>query len=212
MSGQEHRYVLYVPESLDLARPAPLVVFLHGKGECGTDNHAQLRVGLPPALLAQPKRWPCLVLIPQRPDPEKQWEDYDGMLMAQLQAVQRDYRIDPNRIYVTGLSQGGHGTWAFGARHPDRWAALAPICGYGDPAQIAGSIKDIPTWAFHGGKDDAVPPAQSEAMVAALVDAGNTSARLTVFPDAGHNSWDRVYRDSGLAEWMLAITKGRRSP
>lgn len=209
LNGQKHPYVVYVPESLDLSRPVPLVLFLHGKGECGTDNTAQLRVGLAPAVLAHPGRWPCLILMPQKPDAEKQWEDYDAMVMAQLSDVKNRYRIDPDRVYLTGLSQGGHGTWTLGALHPHLWATLAPICGYGDPGPVVPKIKDIPVWAFHGGKDDIIEPAQSAAMVDALIKAGSTHAMLTVFPEANHNSWDKAYGEPDLAVWLLDRRRGR---
>lgn len=208
LDGQEHGYVVCVPESLDLSRPVPLIVFLHGKGECGTDNQAQTRVGLPAAVRARPQRWPYLIVLPQKPNAEKQWEDYDAMVMAEVADVKARYRVDASRVYLTGLSQGGHGTWTLAANHPGEWAALAPVCGYGDPDTLAAKIKHLPVRAFHGGKDDVVKPSESEAMVKAINVAGG-HAILTIYPEANHNSWDRAYQESDLAEWMPYVTRAR---
>jgi predicted peptidase len=122
--------------------------------------------------------------------------------MAMLDAALRQYNLDADRVYLTGLSQGGHGAWVLAARHPERWAAIAPICGYGDPKAIAEPIKSLPVWCFHGDGDQAVPVAQSQAIVAAIKAAGG-EPKLTIYPGVGHNSWDKAYRDEPLADWFL---------
>lgn len=206
VAGTERRHVVYLPRDYDAAKKWPLVVFLNGAGECGTDGQKQLLAGLAPALCNRAEEWPCVVLFPQKPDRASAWEDWDAMLMAQLAATQREFAIDPDRITLTGLSQGGHGTWVLGARHKEIWAALAPICGYGDPVPLAKDLAALPIWAFHGEADTAVPVAQSKALCEAVRAAGGTP-KLTLYPGVGHNSWDKAYRDEKLAAWLLAQRK-----
>jgi predicted peptidase len=105
-------------------------------------------------------------------------------------------------VYLTGLSQGGRGTWEIGAKHADRFAAIAPICGWGDPEKLAPSLESMPLWAFHGEKDTAVPVSGTRTIVSALESRG-AHPRLTIYPEAGHNSWDKAYREEGLGAWFL---------
>lgn len=206
IDGVDHRYAIYLPRDLYQHSPpasVALVVFLHGSGECGTDGSKQLAVGLAPAIMLEPARWPCIAVFPQKPDPKSQWEDHEQLVMAIVAAMRKSYPVDPARVYLTGLSQGGHGSWEIGAAHPETWAAVAPLCGYGDPASIAARWKSTPVWAFHGLKDNVVPPAQTEAIVAALKAAGH-EAKYTAFPDENHNCWDKAYRDPEFARWLFA--------
>ncbi len=205
VDGTEYKYAIYVPRGADHSRGTarPLVVFLHGSGECGTDGSKQLAVGLAPAIMLEPARWPCIAIFPQKPTQKAQWEDHDAAVMAMVAETAREYSIDQSKIYLTGLSQGGHGSWEIGAAHPETWAAVAPLCGYGDPASIAARWKSTPVWAFHGLKDDVVPPAQTEAIVAALKAAGH-EAKYTALPEESHNCWDKAYRDPALAQWLFA--------
>jgi predicted peptidase len=168
----------------------------------------QLSVGLPIAVMRDCDRWPFLIVMPQKPDSEKAWEHYDGAVMAMLEAARKQHRGDPARTYLTGLSQGGHGTWTIAAAHPDAFAAIAPICGYGDAAAIAPKVKDIPTWCFHGEDDSVVPVKKSRDIIDAIEHAGG-SPRFTTYPGVGHNSWDRAYGDPELSKWLLSH---RRSP
>jgi predicted peptidase len=202
-AGREYKYALYVPRDYDPGKPWPLIVFLNGRGECGTDGSKQLAIGLGPAMMFHPEEWPFLVLFPQKPDPKDQWEDHDETVMAMVQQTQNDYTVEESRLYLTGLSQGGHGTWTIGSRHPDLWAALAPICGYGKPDEIAPALAEMPIWCFHGDADTAVPVSESENLVAAVRKAGG-SPQLTIYPGVGHNSWDKAYREEGLAAWLLS--------
>jgi predicted peptidase len=220
LGSWSYPYALYVPRDYDGSRAWPLILFLHGKGECGRDGSRQLSVGLAPELLARPERWPFLVLFPQKPDEDDEWEQHETALLAMLDEVAGRYQVDPDRVLLTGLSQGGHGTWVLGARHPDRWAALVPICGYagaptgrpavrslssrfdGSAAELAPALSRLPIWAFHGDADQTVPVAATLELVAAVQGAGG-SPKLTVFPGVGHNSWDSAYRSPQLAEWML---------
>lgn len=230
---REHAYSLYLPRGFNTRpnHPWPMIVFLNGSGECGTDGVRQLTQGLLPAVLNKPGDWPFVVLFPQKPDSDSEWEDYDALVMACMDKTMQNHRIDPSRVYLTGLSQGGHGTWMIAARHPDRFAAIAPVCGYGpggygvEPdarafAQVAASLRDMPVCCFHGAKDDVVPPSQSELMAAAIksdraaagvnrsADADNR-LRLTIYPDLNHGCWDRAYREGGLEQWFVNFTRPR---
>ncbi|MFG0253335.1 MAG: prolyl oligopeptidase family serine peptidase, partial [Phycisphaerales bacterium JB038] len=126
-------------------------------------------------------------------------------LVALLDAVSDAYAVDADRLYVTGLSMGGYGAWALAARQPHRFAALAPICGGGDPA-TATSFVHLPVWAFHGAQDNVVPVRRTQEMVEALRQAG-AEARLTIYPDAGHDSWTETYENPKLYEWLLAQSR-----
>ncbi len=214
IAGEARRYALYVPREYDPAQAWPLVVFLNGKGECGTDGVRQACVGLGPAILANPERWPCVVLFAQKPDPQSAWGDHDAMVMGLIDAVRSDVNIDPERITLTGLSQGGAGTWAIGANHADVFAALAPVCGYGEPGQVAPRAAIVPIWAFHGLKDDVVKPELTRRIVDAVkaAQAGGTRGpepRLTLLPEANHNAWDPAYRNEELPRWLLAQRRAR---
>ena len=218
VKGTRHRYAVYVPPEYDAGRLWPCVVFLHGSGEYGADGEKQTRVGLPPAVLAHPDRWPCIVVMPQKPAEDEEWEKREGLVMAALEATRREYRVDPDRIMLTGLSQGGHGTWVLGARHPALWSCLAPVCGYARPRQVARRVAALPVWAFHGLRDDLVDPGDTRRMVEAIRGArraqgleseGPSGARMTLYPDVNHGCWDAAYGEADLPGWMLSQ---RRSP
>jgi predicted peptidase len=198
---EEYRYVVYVPANYEESKPWPAIIFLNGAGECGRDGLKAVAVGLGPAVMLDPDHWPFLVLIPQKPDVDSTWAAHDALVMAMLDATKREYKVDTTRLYLTGLSQGGFGTWAIAIKHPDLFAAIAPICGGGNAADAA-ALKDVPVWAFHGDADTVVPHALSEEMVEAVKKAGG-DATLTLFPGVGHNSWDRAYRESQLYDWLL---------
>ncbi|MBM4060993.1 MAG: hypothetical protein FJ265_07835 [Planctomycetes bacterium] len=208
VGGKEHRYVLYVPPGYSSARPWPLVVFLHGAGECGTDGQKQISVGLGPAITNDVGAWPFLVLFPQKPDRASAWEDHEAVVMEMVWRVRSRRTVDDRQLFLTGLSQGGHGTWALGARHSTLWAALAPICGYGDAQEIAPVLKDVPIWCFHGEDDRTVPVQQSKDLCAAVTAAGGRPM-LTVFPRTGHDSWTRAYRETRLPLWLRLVAIDR---
>jgi predicted peptidase len=227
--GAKLRYLVYIPRDYDAARRWPLVLFPHGRGESGTDGWRQLLQGLPPALFAAPERWPAIVLLPQKPDPEREWESYEKALLALVGRARRTYSIDPERLLLTGLSQGGHGSWVLGSRHPDLWAAVGPVCGYaaarrrdaagcvpedafgGTAAELAKPLASTPVWAFHGAIDDVIPVAETETMIAALREAGG-APKVTIVPDVGHGVWSRAYEDPEFAAWLFAQRRsGRRA-
>lgn len=220
----EVEHVTYVPRDYDASKPWPCIVFLHGMGESGTDGLKQAAQGLGQAIQWNQAAWPFIVIMPQKPDANKQWESYDVAVMAILADARKTYNIDPDRIYLTGLSQGGHGTWELGARHAEVWAAIAPICGYGafgsdrqpDPAAaeaIAARVAKLPIWAFHGEADNVVVPAHTCIIEEALKKAGATDAKFSYYPGVNHNSWDRAYREEkdmgGLAAWLLTKRRAR---
>lgn len=197
-------YLLYLPPAYndDADRRWPLVLFLHGSGERG-DDLAKVTAHGPPKYVAAGRDYPFVLVSPQCPADEM-W-DVD-VLLSLLDAVMADLRIDAERVYVTGLSMGGFGTWPLAARQPERFAAIAPICGGGRVADAA-KLKDVPIWAFHGEKDRIVPPQRSQEMVDAVNQAAGT-ARLTLYPDVGHDSWTRTYENPALYEWLLKHKRG----
>jgi len=196
-------YLLYLPAGYDAdKKPWPLLVFLHGSGERGSDLE-NVKIHGPPKLIAEGKQFPFIVVSPQAP--RRRWDPVT--LNALLDDVIAKYRVDKDRIYLTGLSMGGAGTWTLAGAYPDRFAAIVPICGGGDPAD-APKLKDIPVWVFHGAKDEAVPLSRSEEMVKALREAGAKTVEFTVYPEAGHDSWSEAYADPKLYEWLLKQHRG----
>jgi pimeloyl-ACP methyl ester carboxylesterase len=182
----------------------PLMLFLHGAGERGSDLSLVRKHG-PPKLVAE---WPLpfLLLSPQCPQGTS-WSSMIEDLIALLEDAKRRYRVDPARVYVTGLSMGGFGTWALAAARPDLIAAIAPICGgsdwfHGFPLRAL-RLWQMPVWAFHGAKDQVVPPEGSRELVALLKALGGP-ARLTVYPEASHDSWTATYENSELYRWLLS--------
>ncbi len=131
------------------------------------------------------------------------------MLNALLDSVIKEYHVDKDRVYLTGLSMGGFGTWALAAAFPGKFAALAPICGGGSPADAA-KLARLPIWVFHGAKDNTVPLKRSEEMVEALKAAGG-HPKFTVYPDAGHDSWTATYDNPEFYQWLLAQKRSRPS-
>lgn len=215
VDGAARRIALHVPDGYDPARAWPLVVFLHGSGECGTDGEKQTRAGLGPLLMAHPDRWPCLVLMPQKPVEVEEWEERESLVLAAIADVVSTYRIDPDRVALTGMSQGGHGVWMIGARHPELFSCLAPVCGYGRARTVASRVAPLPVWAFHGLKDDVVDPQETIEIVEAIrhekqkrgLDAA--TMRLTLYPEANHNSWDAAYGEPELPGWLLGQVRAR---
>ncbi len=196
------KYVLFVPHDYQGNKAYPLILFLHGAGETGTDGLKQSVVGLGPALKKREKTFPFLAVFPQSQKRTWKADSADAQrALAILAEVEKNFKVDGQRIYLTGLSMGGYGTWSLAAAHPGRWAAIAPICGGGDPKQAA-QFKHIPCWCFHGDADKAVPVARSRDMVQALKDAG-ASPRYDEYPGVGHNSWDRAYGNEELYTWLL---------
>jgi predicted peptidase len=192
------RFWLYLPEDYKESQKFPLVLFLHGAGERGEDLEAVKKWG-PPKLVAEGKHFPFILVSPQCP--ARQWWDVDALAKL-IDHLSKSYQVDTQRIYVTGLSMGGFGTWAILAKYPQLFAAAVPICGGGDP-KTAETIKDIPIWAFHGDQDNVVPLRRTQEMIEAIEKAGG-KPRLTVYPGVGHNSWSPTYANEEVYQWMLA--------
>lgn len=206
--GQTAKYSVFVPHGHRLDVPAPTILFLHGAGEAGTDGQKPTQVGIGPAVRAREATFPFLVVFPQasdrvpatfgswlpgQPDAER--------ALAILDEVQREFRTDPRRTYLTGISVGGNGVWHLAAAHPDRWAAIVPVCGLG-PATKADAVKSILCWCFHGADDCNVSVEQSRNMVDALRRAGG-NPRYTEYPGVAHNSWENAYDTEELYGWLL---------
>lgn len=206
VGGKDIRYVTYVPRGYDPAKPMPAIIFLNGSGECGTDGMKQACIGLGSAVMMNVEKWPFVVMFPQKQDVRHKWEDEDDMVMAVLEKTKGEYSVDSSRLYLTGLSQGGHGTWSIGAKHADLFAAIAPVCGWGDE-EIAKKLVGMPIWVFHGDQDTAVNVDSAYAMEKFLKGAGG-SCKLTIYPGVGHNSWDKAYWQEDLGTWFLEHRKG----
>jgi len=195
-------YLLSLPADYDKAGTTwPLVLFLHGSGESGNDLN-KVKIHGPPKLVESNGPFPFILVSPQ--SPKGGWNP--DVLNALLDAVIQQYHVDKDRVYLTGLSMGGFGTWTLAAAHPEKFAAIAPICGGGNPADAA-KLARIPAWVFHGAKDTTVPPKRSEEMVEALKAAGG-NPRFTLYPEAGHDSWTATYANPDFWKWLLAQKRG----
>lgn len=204
-------YLLFLPDGYgaDAAKRWPLILFLHGAGERGSDVW-KVAVHGPPKIDTTISNFPFIVVSPQCPE-GKMWSD--ELVLALLDEIENTCAVDKHRVYLTGLSMGGFGTWSLGMKYPGRFAAIAPICGGGelipiilakdfDQAQLK-QMKSMGVWAFHGGKDPVVPTDDSVRMIDALKNAGCTDVKLTIYPEALHDSWTQTYVNPELYEWFL---------
>lgn len=198
------RYRTVTPADFDPTQEYPLILFLHGRGEQG-DNLDRVQIHGPFKKVAE-LGLPVIIVAPQSPKDE--WWDVDA-LDALVDHLLWKLPIDKNRVYLTGLSMGGHGTWLLAARRPETFAAIAPICGYSLPSK-AKLLRHVPIWIFHGAKDSTIHVRESTAMAQALNAVGN-DARLTIYPDVGHNAWTATYDDPQFYEWMLSHSTRSRS-
>ena len=202
-------YLLSVPRDHD-ARGRPLILFLHGSEERGCDLERIARHGIPKIAEEDPD-FPFVAISPQLP-PGGVWHRYHRTLLALLDDVIECHTVDPGRVYLTGVSLGGYGAWHLAAHAPERFAAVVPVCGGGLPSQgfpeEVHALKEVPVWAFHGALDTVVPPSESERLVDLLRRAGG-DARLTLYPDLGHDSWTRTYEDPAVYEWLLEHERRR---
>lgn len=227
VDGVSYKFQVFVPENWSPKHKWPIILFLHGAGERGSDGLLQTQVGIATAVRKERNRFPAVIVMPQC-GLEKWWVGPDMMKMAlaSLTAASREFKGDPKRTYLTGLSMGGYGTWAIAAANPGKFAAIAPICGgitapehlrqqypelvknsYPEEPQsyvtAAAKIGKTPVWIFHGGADPVVPVEGSRKMNDALK-AGGGNVRYTEYPGVGHNSWDNAYADPELMTWMLS--------
>ena len=213
--GGTRRYAAWLPPGFDPAKRWPAIVFLHGSGECGVDGEKPVHIGLGPALLAHPERWSFVAIFPQKPREDEEWEEHETLVYAVLKDAERAFAIDGGRVGLAGVSQGGHGAWMIGARHPERWRCLVAVCGYGRARTVAPRIVRLPVWAFHGLRDDLVDPADTRHIIAELKSAklaaglDTASARMTLYPEANHNSWDAAFAEPELSGWLQTQLRGK---
>jgi len=216
-AGRVLPYRIAGPARRETGQKYPLLVFLHGAGERGDDNLRQLMHCA--AELAAPEvrqKYPCYLVFPQCPkdgwwssfkrDENNRMAESPGdalrLTMELIQSLLRELGdVDADRVYIGGLSMGGFGTWELLSRRPEWFAAGIAICGGGDPKQAA-SIAKVPVWAFHGDRDNVVKPEQSVVMVEAVKKAGG-NAQLTIYPGVGHNSWEYVFKDPKVLQWLF---------
>ncbi|MDA8020036.1 MAG: alpha/beta hydrolase-fold protein [Thermoanaerobaculia bacterium] len=196
----DRNYLLYLPQTYEETEEHwPLVLFLHGLEESGDDFELLKKHG-PPKQADQGKQFPFILVSPQARVDEGWDVDALGEL---LDEVEKRYRVDATRRYVTGLSMGGHGTWTLARRYPDRFAALAPICGWA-PADTAQHLSHVPVWIFHGLTDTVVDPSESKSIARSLNSTG-APVELTLYPETGHvGAWEKAYHGDALWDWMLS--------
>lgn len=221
-----YRYQVFVPSDWNAEITWPVILFLHGAGERGTDGSAQLEQGLP-VRIREISEFPAVVVMPQCRrgnwwgDPEMEAQVFEA-----LEQTMKEFNGDPERVSLTGLSMGGFGTWAFGYKYPGKFAALAPVCGGvasrafpapdwhpfarapTDPyTETASRLTKIPIWAFHGDADPRVPVGESRKLTEAVRSAGG-DVRYTEYPGVRHNSWDRAYWEGDFLPWLLSKRNG----
>jgi predicted peptidase len=203
-------YLLSLPADYerDPTRRWPLMLFLHGRGERGADLQMLKRHGIP-RLIDEADDFPFITISPQCPL-DTDWTPHLETLIALTDHIEQSYRVDPARVYLTGLSMGGRGSWQLGSMYPDRFAAVVPICGVMPHVpnflETVTALKDTPVWAFHGDADDIVPIEHSDLIVGALRAVGG-NVRYTVYPGVRHNSWRQTYDNPAVYEWMLQHTR-----
>lgn len=228
--GQTYAWSVMIPESAEEGGRA--LLFLHGAGECGTDGERNLEVGLPKHVRDNPEQWPFVVIVPQKPTRQSEWEDHEQAILKMLDLCEEEELIDSERLAITGLSQGGHGTIMIASRNPERFKAAAAACGYVDrridkegnwvdergaqPTDKAVKIAakrlvDTPVWLVHGDADQIISVEESRALEEAMGEIvrqnpGSSSKTYIEYQDVGHNVWDHAYSDNRLAEWFKEHT------
>ena len=216
------RYLLFVPKDYKAdGQKWPLMLFLHGLGECSNDDLNRAKIHGPAKIVDGRPDFPFVLITPQCPPPpgydstkpvartspelidlvRRAWKPEE--LIQLIDHVIAKLNVDSDRAYVTGLSMGGYGTWRLAATYPDRFAAVVPICGGGNPEKMAKPLSKVPIWAFHGAKDTTVPVSESQKMVDA-VRREHGDVQLTVYPDVEHNSWAPTYDNQEVYDWLLA--------
>ncbi len=205
--SEDIQYLLYLPEGYgEEEKKWPLMIFLHGRGESGDDLDRVKKHG-PPKLIEKGKDFPFIIVSPQCPR-DRWWSDI--YLDRLIDSVIESHSVDEDRIYMTGLSMGGFGTWNYAGLHSGRLAAIAPICGGGDPI-LTWRMRSLPIWAFHGAKDGTVPVDRTMQMVEAVKSRGNDEVKVTIYAEAEHDSWSETYNNPELYEWFLSHKRESRS-
>ena len=223
MYGTTYKYVVYVPADWSPNQKWPVIIFLHGAGERGSDGLKQSEVGLGRAVRLHPERFPFVIVMPQCPE-ELRWTiaAMQQFALAALDSEIQEFNGDPTRVYLTGLSMGGFGTWALAGDNPNKFAAIAPVCGgvsvnerlsrlTGIPVttdpdvfnKAAQKVRHVPIWVYHGESDPTVSVSESRNMVKTLQQLG-ADVSYTEYPGVGHNSWDNAYNEADFPQWLLA--------
>jgi len=220
--GTAYPYSVYVPRAFDASRRWPVILFLHGSGERGADGLRSTQIGVAAAIRANPERVPAIAVFPQAPLDSRWLGEPADAAMAALERSMAEFHGDPARVYLTGLSMGGYGSYHLALAHPDRFAALVIVCGgllphetttavqqspltmgTSDPyAFTAQALRALPIRIFHGDADPVIPVAESRRMAEALKKEG-ADVRYVEFPGVGHNAWERAYGDAGLWVWLF---------
>lgn len=200
-SNADLKYAVYIPRDTDPAG-LPVILFLHGRGETGTDGIKQTAIGLGHAVRMQAERWPFLIVMPQKTVTDALWANYRFPLNGMLREVESEFKPSPTKRYITGLSQGGRGTWDLANQLDWQFAAAAPVCGWTEPKDAAERFATMPLWAFHG-QDDPVVDYRSTHEAVQLLQSQGAPAKYTLYPGIGHNSWDKAYMEEDLANWFL---------
>ncbi|HCT44911.1 MAG: hypothetical protein CMJ35_06510 [Phycisphaerae bacterium] len=225
LNEQQYACKVIINEAATMGGDA--LLFLHGAGECGTDGMSQLLVGLPRNAIQNPEMWPFVIIAPQKPTRNSEWEDHDLAVLYMLDQAAEKGLYDPDRLAITGISQGGHGTITIAGRYPDRFKAAAPVCGYvrsvfdenrvriprepttpttPEVVQAANSLSGMPTWIHHGGADSVVPVTESQSLYGALQNL-DADTRYSEYPGVNHNSWDNAYSDQALSDWFADLLR-----
>ncbi|MBT3449810.1 MAG: prolyl oligopeptidase family serine peptidase [Bacteroidetes Order II. Incertae sedis bacterium] len=215
-------YQVYVPLGYTAEKEWPVILFLNGYGEQGEDGDKQVGTGLGPALQNHPESWPAVVVFPQNPTGTAWHGASSEMAMRALAQTQREFNTDENRVYLTGLSMGGYGTWYTAVENEDVFAAIVPICGFVNPIReyypawapagdaafpyVAERLSNIPIWIFHGDADSVVPVDQARSMNLAL-QALEADVRYSELMGVGHNAWDHAYSDKAMIKWLFEQKK-----
>jgi predicted peptidase len=235
LGSVSYRYQVYIPINYTQDKLYPVILFLHGIGEGGEDGLLQTQVGLGPAIRQARERFPFIVVFPQARRGQLWTGEMATLALKTLDQTVEEFNGDPQRLYVTGISMGGFGTWYIATRAPDKFAAIVPICGFVDikrldiPAEfktlilednpfakspdpyvaIASQISKVPTWIFHGGADPVVSPDESRKMFQTLKASG-FDVKYTEYDGVGHDSWDRAYAEPDLVPWLLSHRRSQK--
>lgn len=205
VTSENLRYYLYYPENYEASAEEkfPLLLFLHGGGESGGDLKSVKRNG-PPKLISRGKKFPFLILAPQNPE-EKMWWNTRAVNQL-LDSIIATNKVDENRIYLTGLSRGGGAAWEMAVQYPDKFAALAVVCGMAPLPYASWINKNLPIRVFHGDRDKSIPISESVNMVAKLKEMGY-NVDFTIYKGVGHNAWDSAYENEELYDWFMSQEK-----
>lgn len=205
-SRQTFQYVKYLPKDFDTNKTYPLVFFLHGAGERGDDLDVAMRHGYMKYVRENGAEYPFICIAPQCPR-GKYWGCYTESLNAFLEDMMDELPVDRNRVYLTGFSMGGTGTWMLAMAYPEKFAAIAPICGTGIYWN-AGAVAHLPIFMYHGDCDNIVPVTESVKMLESVNKRGG-NAKLKICYGVGHNAWDYAYTDEEFLNWLLEQKKGK---